>query len=288
MHPVLFEFNLYGRDVALKSYTCFLVLAAIAAVSLGAEIARRRGLDIRKSAFCLLLGIIATAIGARLIHWLTNPASFDGGLRSVFSLDRSNLSAFAGLLFGVPISAIAARRLGISAWRLADASAPALGLAVAIARVGCFLNGCCFGVSTHVPWGVSVSAGSDAHLAQIVSGSIGLFDAPIKVHPTQLYEAAAALLGCFLALWLLRRSRIDGEAFLAFALWFTCFRWANSSFLYVPPSFTAPHWLYPAFYALVIIVCVTKLLMLRSRKCREGFSGPLHEGILTHLRPGTG
>lgn len=265
MRPVLFELSLFGREVTVKSYTFFLVLAAVVVIGLGTLIARKRGLSASSSALCLSFGLISTAIGARMVHWLTDPSSFDN-TAALFSLDRSNLSAFAGLLLGVPAAAITARAVRTNAWRLADASAPALGLGIAIARVGCLLNGCCFGLPTKMRCGIGVLTGGQAHLAQIASGRIDLFDAPLPVHPTQLYEAFAALLGCLLALWLLRRSRVDGQPFLVFTLWFTCFRWINSRFLYVPFSCSAPHWLYPLVYLIVIVAGATTLLTRAAKR----------------------
>lgn len=274
MHPVICELNLCGRDVVLKSYTCFISLAAISLVILGAEIARRRGLDPRRVAISLFLGVAATAVSARLIHWLTNPSSFDG-IAAVFTLDRTNLSAFAGMVPGVFVAALAARAAGVDVWRMADAAAPALGLSVALSKVGCLLNGCCYGVAAHGPFGVGVSSGSEAHLAQIASGSIGLFDAPLPIHPVQIYEASASLLGCLIAVWIMRRSRLDGLAFLVFALCFSAARWVISSLLYVPSSYEAPHWLYPALYALIISACTAKLLtlILRHHSTRQTFRG---------------
>lgn len=262
MHPVLFEFVIHGRDVTVKSYTFFLVLAAIAAIGLGAWIAGKRGLDARKSGVCLLMGLAATSVAARLIHWLTNPSSFSDGLGSVLSLGRSNLSVFAGLLLGVPVTAVTARKLRVDAWWLADSATPALAVAAALARVGCLLNGCCYGEPTR-NWGIACAAGSDAHAAQIISGAIGLFDAPLPVHPTQLYEALAAIIGGLIAVWMLRRKLTDGMAFLVFVLWFTSFRWVNHDFLSTPTSFAAPHWLYPAIYALVIGLCCAALARRR-------------------------
>jgi phosphatidylglycerol---prolipoprotein diacylglyceryl transferase len=258
MHPVLFGFSLLGREITVKSYTCFLVLAAMTAVGLGAVVARKRGMDGRKSAACLLIGLAATMIGARLVHWLTNPSSFDGAA-SVLSLGRSNLSAFAGLSLGIPAAAICARKLRVNPWRLADSATPALALAAALARVGCVLNGCCCGKPTRAPWAIACPAGSGEHARQMVSGAIGLFDAPLPIHPTQMYEAIAAILGGLIALWILRRKFADGNAFLVFALWFTSFRWANRYFLSAPASLAEPHWLYPAFYAVVIALCLAGL-----------------------------
>ena len=265
MHPTLFGLGHIGREVTVGSYTFFVVLAAVVSVGVGVAVARKRGLDGRRSLVCLLIGLAASAVGARLIHWLTNPGSFDGAA-SVFSLGRSNLSAFAGLLIGVPAAAISARKLGVNPWRLADSVTPGLALAAALARVGCLLNGCCYGQPTQALWGAACPAGSNAHAAQMVSGAIGLFDAPLPVHPTQLYEALAALSGGLIAVWLLRRKLGDGKVFLVFVIWFTAYRWVNNAFLCAPASFAAPSWLFPAIYIFVIAICIHALLPHRSRE----------------------
>jgi phosphatidylglycerol---prolipoprotein diacylglyceryl transferase len=262
MRPVLFAYDLAGHEVTVTSYTFFLVAAAITAVGLGSAIARKRGTDGRKSLVCLTIGLTTTIVGARWIHWLTNPGSFDG-TNAVLSLGRSNLSGYAGLLVGVMFTAIFARLMGVNPWRLADSATPAVALAAALARVGCLLNGCCYGQPTRAPWGIACPTGSNAHASQVMSGAIGLLDAPMPVHPTQLYEAVAALLGVLIALWLLRRMRIDGIAFLVFAIWFTSFRWVNHYLLSTPTSADAPQWLYPAVYALVLVICGSALARIR-------------------------
>ena len=277
MHPVLFEIEIYGHELTAKSYTFFLVVAAVLAIGLGTAVARRRGLNARRSAVALLLGLIVTAVGARMVHWATNSASVDG-FGAVVSLNRTNLSAFAGLVLGVPVAGIAARRMRVDAWRLADSSVPALALGIAVAKVGCLLNGCCFGVATHAPWGVAVASGSEAHLAQMAAGSIALFADPVPVHPSQLYEVIAALIGGAAALVLLRQQRADGVAFLVFALWFGAFRWLNLRYLYVPESSSAPKWLYPALYGLVVAVCAVKMrLLLASARAERSNSHQLQE-----------
>lgn len=259
MLPVLFELRIFGGRVSVTSYTFFLTLAAVVLVAIGALVASRRGLDARRSALCLAAGFVATSIGARLAHWLTNPDSFERGLRSIVAPDRSNLSGYAGLLLGVPAAAAAARRLGVDAWRLADSAVPAVALAAVLAKVGCFLNGCCFGGPAEVPWAVCPS-GPDVRLAQIAAGSIGIFDAPLPVHPAQLYEALAALTGGLVSFWLLRANARAGAAFLAFAVWFTSFRLLSHLFLRAPLSSAAPGWLYPALYAAVIVACAGRLI----------------------------
>ena len=74
------------------------------------------------------------------------------------------------------------------------------------------------------------------------------------VHPTQLYELGAALLGMVLVGILLRRRLREGTGFLAGALWFTAFRLLNGQFRWAPTTLTIPEWFYPVVYGLVIAV----------------------------------
>ena len=46
------------------------------------------------------------------------------------------------------------RRMRLPLGRFADGFAPVVGIGIAIARVGCFLHGCCFGTFCSWPWGV--------------------------------------------------------------------------------------------------------------------------------------
>lgn len=265
MHPVLFETTMFGRELSVKSYTFFVVLAALGFVWLAGEIARGCVLDRRRSTLCLFVGILTAAVGARLVHWLTNPDSFES-IRDIVSLDRTNLSAYAGILLEIPAVWFVARRLNVDRLILADAAAPALAVAIAVARIGCFLNGCCFGVSCGLPWATRVEVGSEAHLAQVESGQIGLFDSPEPVHPTQLYDAGAALIAGLLAVLMLARSQGRGRAFPLFLLCYTALRWSFAGLLYDPPSFAVPKWLYAALYMVVIAVCAVCLLTRRRVK----------------------
>jgi len=79
---------------------------------------------------------------------------------------------------------------------------------MAFGRVGCFLNGCCFGLLTRndFPLGVTFPVGSPAHEAQWALGLLDIRDMkPLPVHPVQLYQASHDLLLFLLLLWYLRR-----------------------------------------------------------------------------------
>jgi len=69
-------------------------------------------------------------------------------------------------------------------WDIADILTPSLALGYAIARIGCFLNGCCYGLPCDLPW------------------AINFFDVPR--HPTQVYSFIYSLV-IFGILWSLRK-----------------------------------------------------------------------------------
>src|SRR5262249_20313649 len=93
-----------------------------------------------------------------------------------------------------------------------DAIAPALAVGVAIGRVGCFLNGCCFGDVCRLPWAVSFPEPSppwQAHPAAPLIGTQAHWSLP--VHPTQLYSVLDGLILTGLLLAYYPRRRRDGE-----------------------------------------------------------------------------
>ncbi|MDD4979340.1 MAG: prolipoprotein diacylglyceryl transferase [Gallionella sp.] len=118
-----------------------------------------------------------------------------------------------GALFGATLGAWGVLKMrGVPFLSYADAAAPAVALGYAVYRIGCVLNGCCFGIETDLPWAVTFGADSEAFAAQVAVGLI-VQDAlhTLPVHPTQLYHA---LLGVVIFLVLLRmRIDVHGKRF---------------------------------------------------------------------------
>ena len=79
--------------------------------------------------------------------------------------------------------------------RFLDLAAPSVMLGLAFGRIGCFLNGCCFGSVCEKPWAVVFPKGSPAFSTQIKNGLLDSdASSSLPVHPTQLYEVIAALI----------------------------------------------------------------------------------------------
>jgi len=255
VQPVLLEWGPEGARTVLLSYEVAFWAAGVLAIVVGVLVAWRLGLPVAKSAGLLVAAAVAVPVGARILYVLEYPSLFTGAEPfNAFALSPKYFSLMGGMLLAAWVVLAGILLLHLDVWRTADAFAPAIALAIAVMRTGCFLAGCCFGCVTDGPLGWTFPPGSSAHLLQLFSGQIGLFDAPLPVYPTQLFELTGALLAGALAIVLLWRRVPSGIPFLAAAALFTAVRWAVYPIRYYPETFSGPSWEYPALYAGVIAV----------------------------------
>jgi phosphatidylglycerol:prolipoprotein diacylglycerol transferase len=261
MCPELFHLD----GLAVRAYPAAILAAEIVLFVLPMLIAHRRGLSRRAVLICSVLAAIAVPVGARLLFWATNLSLYRQEPTRLLSLGFGDFSLFGGLILAAAVVAATCRLAKWNAWAMADVLAPAVAIGLAVVRIGCFLRGCCFGIRTQVPWAVTYPSGSLPHLHQIAEDPAVLIHGPQPVHPTQLYELAAALIVAAVALGLMRRRAPAGVPFLAAALAYTAFRLPNEFLRAQSLTATAPAWFYPALYMLVIAVCVGALARVVGR-----------------------
>jgi phosphatidylglycerol:prolipoprotein diacylglycerol transferase len=215
-----------GAGVPIRGYGVMLLVAAAAGTWLSVRRGRAVGID---ADTILALGMeifLWGLVGARLFYVLEYHEQF-------FAADRSLPAALAQVLniaqgglvvFGsLPTAAIAAwlfaRRRGLDILQLADVIAPGLLVGLALGRLGCFLNGCCYGGPCDLPWAVRFPPDSPPWLDQAARG---LLPAPVSgqpapwslpVHPAQLYAALDAALLAALAIAFTPVARRRGAVF---------------------------------------------------------------------------
>lgn len=210
--PVVGEFTIY-------SFGAMMALAFLAGyVVLRAECRRRMELEEDLAADILLGALIGGIVGAKLyyvlFHWERTVLDPLGML-----LARGGLVWYGGLIGGAIGGVLAVRRRGADLAAAADATAPALALAYAIGRVGCFLVGDDYGRPTESWVGIAFPNG----IPPTTAGNLREYGADVPasvpdtevlaVHPTQLYETGVSLL-IFLLLWRFRtRPRAAGWLF---------------------------------------------------------------------------
>lgn len=225
MCPDLATFDVLGRHFVIRAYGTAMCLAVLTVVAVGYAVARRRGIPRRPALLTVVLTAFCFPAGSRLFYWMLHADARGLDLERLFEPAWNGFYLPGGLMLAALVSLVLSRCLRSNWWRLADSLAPGLALGSAVMRLGCFLNGCCFGVETSLPWGVAFPVASPAHTYQADRRFDALFDAPRAVHPTQLYELAAALIAGMLAVWLLRRRLPDGVAITLGLTCFLCLRW---------------------------------------------------------------
>ncbi|MFZ5974854.1 MAG: prolipoprotein diacylglyceryl transferase family protein [Bacillota bacterium] len=156
--------------------------------------------------------------GARLFNVLL----YGAGAARLMKVDLGSFTLYGGLLLGAAAAYLLCVALRLPKRRYFDALAPVCGIGIAVSRIGCMINGCCFGLPAQLPWSVAPPYGGAAHQMQLDSGQIGTFmglpEPPLPIHPTQAYELIAALLAAGLAVYLIKKRVRDGIPAAAFGL----------------------------------------------------------------------
>jgi phosphatidylglycerol:prolipoprotein diacylglycerol transferase len=257
VQPILLQWGPEGARTIVYSYEVAFWSAGALAILVGVFVAWRLGLPVARTAALLACAAIAVPIGARLLYVVEYRDLFSGPDRlNAFTLFPRYFSLMGGVLLAAVVTLAGVRLLRLDLWKTADALAPGLALGIMVMRTGCFLGGCCFGCVTDGPFGVRFPAGSGPSLLQMFNGTIGLFDAPLPVYPTQLFELTGALVAGVIAIALLLRRAPSGVPFLVAAAVFTATRWIVYPLRYYPESFAGPSWEYPVLYASVLAVLI--------------------------------
>ena len=198
MFPILASFPLPYLEwvVQIRSYPTMHVLALLCLIAVTARGYRRDIGPSWKIVDPFLVGVPAGMIGAMLLASWTSGNEVHHPLELPVYWQIGNKAAYGGLIAGAVAAALTAWWRGLATARFLDAAAPGLALAVVLARLGCFLGGCCYGHATHGPFAV--------HFPDQVGAMASLPDGATGLHPTQLYLAAAAL-GTWIVLARLRR-----------------------------------------------------------------------------------
>jgi phosphatidylglycerol:prolipoprotein diacylglycerol transferase len=198
----------------IRSYGMMLAIAFLIGTWLGLKEARRHGMDEDKFLTVILFTLIGSIFGARLLYVMEHIADYRQQWSSVLALWQGGLTLYGGIVAGSVVGLWMAKRQGLPVWQVADSLAPSLALGSAIGRIGCFLNGCCYGRPTRLPWGVVYPPDT---FPGIEFGS-----API--HPSQLYFSLSSLV-LFAVMWGVRkRLRFEGELFWGFLVAYAVIR----------------------------------------------------------------
>jgi phosphatidylglycerol---prolipoprotein diacylglyceryl transferase len=213
MRQVLFTIPVFG-GLKVFGYGTMLVLAFLGSTWLAAWRARRERLNpevILDMAFWIFfIGLV----GARLFYCIQYWGDQVKTVWDVLQYWKGGIVYYGGIL-GASVAFVVYRHFRPFPLRpYLDALAPAIMVGTLFGRLGCFLNGCCYGDQCNLPWAVSFPRFSPPWDAQYNHGNgVIPFEAAyaLPVHPTQLYSSLDALIILILLTAFYPLRRRDGE-----------------------------------------------------------------------------
>jgi len=164
MHPELF--TIPGVHYSVKSYGFCVMLGFLTAAWFAMRRAARTKCDPDLVLNISFVGLIAGLVGSRLFYvihyWQRDFADAPNKLWAVLNITAGGFEFLGAVIGAVPAVAFYLWRKRESMRVYLDIMAPGLMWGLAFGRVGCFMNGCCFGGPTDAAWAVRFPYGSPA------------------------------------------------------------------------------------------------------------------------------
>ena len=214
VYPELFKVGPF----TVYTYGVLLAASYLLGLRLAMWRARKWGLDPNRVLDLGIYIIIAALVGAKLLLLVVDFDQFKDP-RELLNLARLGGVFYGGLLLAVAVAFWYISRHRMPFWTTCDVFAPGIALGHVTGRLGCLAAGCCYGKPTDVPWGIVFT---NPVAAANVGTPLG-----IPLHPTQLYEAGAALIIVTLLLVTERR----GRPFAGRTFWSYMFLYAVSRYI---------------------------------------------------------
>jgi phosphatidylglycerol:prolipoprotein diacylglycerol transferase len=224
MRPTLIEI----AGIPIRSFGLMVLLGFGLALVYAMAMARRgmRGRDAKEKGLITpdhvfdmsLIALFVSIAGARLLYVILSPGEFKRNPWEVFKVWSGGISVHGAIMAAILYLWWYSRRNNIDFLKFADLGAPAFALGYAVGRIGCFLNGCCYGSECDLPWATRFLANEHT----------GMWTPPS--HPAQLY-ATLMNLGIFGALhfWN-QRPHPRGAVFLGYLALYSIYRFIDEIF----------------------------------------------------------
>lgn len=210
MHPDCF--TVFGKTIYW--YGVFTALGFLAAMAHWTWMAKRKGYALDMGSDVAVWLMVGGVLGARAAYVVANwQAEFAAHPAEILRIDRGGLIYYGGFLGGCLAMILYARRRRMGLWALSDFAVTALPLGHAFGRIGCFLNGCCYGKAT--------TCGLAVHMPYVDTNPA------VFRHPVQLYEAGLNFVLYALLTWLyLQRPRRPGWMLAVYLLLYPVIRFS--------------------------------------------------------------
>lgn len=229
VHSKLFQIG----PLEIHSYGLMLAISFLIGIYLSIYRAKKHSIDPNKIIDLSVVIVISAILGARFLYVIFHLAEFKGHWLDTFNPFQSSgqigiagLTMLGGFVAAVGFGLLYLKIKKLPAMKIADLVVPAVGLGIFVTRIGCFLNGCCYGVPTNAPWAMIFPSDSPAG-----------FSFPNQaIHPAQLYSSFYGLVIFGLILFMERYKKFDGFLLYLFFILYGIARFIVDIFRYYENS----------------------------------------------------
>lgn len=204
-------FRLPFFHIPIYGYGVMLVVGFLAAMKLAQAVGKRYNIDPELFANAALIALVTGVLGARLSHVLENIGqytqsnlSFWQNLGNAINIREGGLTYYGGFLLAFPSLVAYAIYHKVPVKLGMDIVAPCLMIGLGFGRIGCFLNGCCYGAECKVPWAVQFPYLSDAYSTEFQGNNLAS-PVPRRLVKDQIKTPAGDIVDCPLALYMDQR-----------------------------------------------------------------------------------
>lgn len=215
MHPVAIDFG----GFAIRWYGVMAALGFVCATGLIHLNRKYAKVSSDQATTLMLLALFGGILGARIFYVIQFAHQFRNNWLGVFRVDQGGLVFYGGFFLALAAIIFYCRKQKLQVIRVLDVSTPSVAVGHAIGRIGCFLNGCCYGKPTDFFTGIAYPADS--------APALRYGTAPL--HPVQVYEACINILIGVLMMVLIRKCK-PGMAASAYLAIYGVIRFADEFF----------------------------------------------------------
>lgn len=194
MHPVICRIGHF----TVYSYGLMLAIGFMFGSGLAAIRAKKENVNPDIIFNLSFVVFISGIIGARLLYIIDNISYYVKNPTEIIMLQHGGLSWFGGLIAGIIFGTVYLKKKKLSVYKIFDLLIPFVALAQAIGRIGCLLNGCCFGRAALFGFYF------DVHKSVLI--------------PIQLYSSLALIVIFVILRFLQDRPHREGEIFFTYLL----------------------------------------------------------------------
>ena len=208
MHPIAF----YLGSLPVRWYGVMMALGFFCGLWTATRRARRVNVHADIIADVTLWLMLGSITGARLVYVTTywQQEFANQPFSEIFMVQHGGLVYYGGLIGAAIAGIVYLLRKKQPVWKIADILAPSIALGSVFGRIGCLMNGCCYGYKCELPWAIHFPADHAT--------------AGAAVHPTQIYDALLNLILYLVLAWWFRRKAFDGQIIAAYFMGYAVFR----------------------------------------------------------------